>query len=69
MQLQSKISSKKLIEPRMKIINVIDEVWMCVHRKYVMSWIMGKLHPIEKNCSYTDVTDGVLLNWQNNEQE
>ena len=53
----------------MKIINVIDEVWMCVHRKYVMSWIMGKLHPIEKNCSYTDVTDGVLLNWQNNEQE
>ena len=49
-------------------MNVSDEVWMWVHRKYGMSQIVRKFNSVETNkYTYLAVTNDGWLNWQKNE--
>ena len=51
----------------MKIIDVIDEVWMWVNQKYVISRIVWKMYSFEiNNCFYLADTDDGQLNWRKN---
>ena len=42
-----------------------DELWMWLHHKYEMDWMVWKLYPIEKKCSHLAVTGNGWLNRQN----
>ena len=49
-------------------MNVSDKVWMWVHQKYVISWIIRNLYWGGKNnCTYLDVTNDLWFNQQKNE--
>ena len=51
-------------------MNDSDEWWRGVHRRYVMSWIVKKMHSIGGvNCAYLAVTNNVWFNQRNDEWE
>ena len=46
-----------------EILNMIDEVQMWVHWKYIVSWSVQKLYLFKTNkCTYLAVPDGGWLN-------
>ena len=51
----------------MKIIDVSDEVWMLVHQRYGMSWIVYTLYPVlKKKLLDLAATEYDVVNLQNN---
>ena len=68
--LQGNNCINNVIKPKIKIIDVSDEVWMWVHWKYIIVRILWNFYSVKTNrCSYLDVPENGLLNRQSHERE